>query len=233
MAAYEIADASPVFTLVDTRGPCRMQLAPGDQVWSGGMRGIVGGFVSDGTHEYGVTCGHVAVGPDLSDKSKSIVANVTASEKPAPMPVGGICDPKQRVGNPSVVINNIDSAVALLTTAVQPSGIKLAGSVRQADRISVQAQGGRLDFTVRSLAIAMSLKSGSDLNCFSPLVEMFPDTVTTNLGDSGAWGLKNAGTEWATMVVGADSVSSFGTDARDVHRWIESNAGLGRTCTIH
>lgn len=230
--AMAIASEAPLLTLVDVRGECRMQFTSGDQVWSGGRRGVIGGFVTDGTNQFGVTCGHVAVGSKLTDHSGVVVATTTATEQPVPMPSGGVCDPTPRAGTPSVTINAIDAAIVSMSTSVKPMSLSLIGSLRQAERLSVQARSGRLDFTVRSVAIAMSVKSGSSASCFSPLVEMYPDTGTTNAGDSGAWGLKNAGSEWATMVIGADSVSTFGTDARDIHQWIESSSGLGRPCTI-
>jgi hypothetical protein len=83
----------------------------------------------------------------------------------------------------------------------------------------------RYQFSVRSLTTAMRLSHGGAYYCYAPLIEFYSAMGTTWPGDSGAWSLANQFSEWAAVVVGADTLSTFAIDARDVSDWLD-NCGI-------
>ena len=211
-----------VLVTAEWRPPMRLQFAAGDQVLSGKSTGTIGGFISEGNNTFGLTCSHVVTGNTVTDLGGQQIGKVARQASPHKMAIGSVCTPYPPNGAIGAFVNNNDFALVNVSVAVQPSGYAAspAPSLQQTDLIDVNCQKGSLRFTVRSLCIAMNISHGGNSYCFAPLVELYSLSGTTQRGDSGSWGIKG-GTDWATMIAGADSISSFAFDARDVAQWID------------
>ncbi|QPC91318.1 hypothetical protein [Mesorhizobium sp. INR15] len=218
-----LANDSPLFVTVQRRGAMKLQFASGDLILSGGKSGTIGGFIADhrGT-VYGLTCSHVASGGVVTDVTGRKCGDVKASTTQVSMASGSVCHPNPRRGSPTCAINSLDLALVEMSVAATATGLKLGGSVAQGDIVDVGASRSSYRFGVRSLCIAMQLGLNSVDYCYSPLIELYSPAGTTWPSDSGAWGLTNQFSEWATVMVGADSVSSFAIDARDAADWIDT-----------
>jgi hypothetical protein len=224
-----------VLVTAERRPPARLQLSAGDQVLSGGTRGTLGGFIRDGADIYAVTCGHVAKSTSITDLTGNSVGNTTVITAPQAMLPGTVCTPFPAPPAIGAHVNSGDFALISTTAPVSPSGLNSSVSLtlNQSDLIDVLCGGSSRRFAVRSLCIAMAIADSGTDYCFAPLVELYSGSGTTRSGDSGAWGVKN-GTDWATTIVGADSISSFAFDARDVASWIDASGVVtGGGWTVH
>lgn len=212
----ELASDEDLVVTVEWRPPMRLQIAAGDRVRSGTARGTIGGFVVDGPYTFGVTCAHVVTSSQIDDLNGKGVG--VAIQRTTPSPAGGaVCTLSPAPGDVVAPVNNSDFALVRMQVQVGRSGYgaRPATALRQCDPIDV---GGRR-FTLRSLCIAMDVLQSGTSFCFAPLIELYSSSGTTQPGDSGSWGTKSG--DWATMVVGADAISSFAIDARNVAQWID------------
>lgn len=225
-----------VFTTIEKRGRMRLQLTSGDGIACGSNTGTLGGFIDNGSGViYGVTCAHVAMTHRVFDHAGTQIGTLTTATKQSSMQPATVCTPFPPTGAIGATINSGDFALIHMSNPVQQMNASLAQSLHQGEVIDVNGSKTRHRFNVRSLCIAMRLTVGSQDFCYAPLVELYSRSGTTWSGDSGAWGMKNQQSEWAAMVAGADSISTFAFDARDVGQWI-GNCGFipsGSQWSVH
>ena len=202
-----------------------LQNAPGERLSCGGRSGTFGGFITDGTQYVGVSCAHVAgpVGAIVTDKYGHALGSVSAQATLTIMARGSVCTPFPPPRSTGASLNKSDCSLVSMLSPVSRTGLapSITSSLNQYDRITILTPVNR-SYAVRSLCIASTLTLGSNRYCYSPLVELYAPSGTTGRGDSGSWGV-NVSSQWSTMTVGADTVSTFAMDARDVEGWINAS----------
>lgn len=233
VAVSELTSTDRLFVTAEWRPQMRLQFFAGDNIVCGAKRGTMGGFVTDGTDVFGVTCAHVAgaIGTSANDLHGSIVGLVKDSSTRTAMSAGSVCTLHPAGGESGAATNVHDCALVEMASSVAPTGMKshVVHSLRQGDSITVGAGASSKRFVVRSLCYVMAISDAGIDYCFTRLVELYSQAGTTTAGESGSWGLTGAN-EWATMTVGADSISTFGIDARNTGTWVGASQALGTGC---
>lgn len=211
-----------VFVTAERRPPLKLQLSSGRQFNSGKQVGTMGGFIRTDEKIFCVTCSHVVENATVTDTAGHNIGAVVAQSSLTAMKHGTDCTPLPPRHTKAASMNSNDVALIEMSASVNCSGYAKAPikELHQSDVINVALHYQPLRSAVRSLCVAMRISHRGADYCFAPLIELYSPDGTTRPGDSGAWGL-NAKREWASMIVGADTISSFAIDARCVADWID------------
>jgi hypothetical protein len=218
--------ASQTFpTIVETRSPGTLALAPGDRCTARGTPGTIGGFLRDRRtgDVYGATCGHVAGTNAQVTVASQHVGTCVHSQPPKQLPAGQLCT-RNCPNATRLDFALIDVGCATVTNAVKGLASQIASRQRIALRTGSSVQGYEVG------GVAVTYCPGSSNVCFENLFEVRPPSSSGVLnprvravfatvpvqGDSGAWVETVPGAEWCGVLVAADSSMGYALEADDV-----------------
>lgn len=214
-----------------TRGAMNAQYASGLSVDCAGKKGTICGTIEDSHATYALTCGHV--GQSNGDfvygvgRSPNKIGEVIETVIPTST---GNCN---RVAAPAQ--NGVDACLIELD-ASQPAinnyltGVAPIADISDGDYLHIHAQGSRRAKKVRVAGASIwkkidLLNNGIEVCCgdvfeFTEANFSYLNSPVTKAGDSGAPLLfNNTSSNWAGMLIGGVSGSSYATYAEHVFDW--------------
>lgn len=226
------AVAAPIPTIVEPRSDATL-MSTGQRIeYARGSSGTLGGYVRDRTtgRTYGVTCGHVVgQGARVSGQGAEM-GECTHCLPPVPHPPGARC-------HAGCATESIADVALISVPGTPPNWIRttVAPFVTNGDTLTMRVvERGPVTYEVGGAVVEHSIGGA----CFSRLFEvmaplhgitpMWFRVATAKLpqpGDSGAWLIKGDA-EWAGMVVAADAIRGFATDASVVLNEASARFGM-------
>lgn len=208
-------------------------MQPGDKI-SETLPGTGGGFLSDGTDLFGVTCAHVArLGNLVRDHKGEAIGPVVAASPLSVNSAGTLCRPDSRDAN------EMDAALfEYPAPAPPPSGLVVSSAYGSAQRALMRGavSGGPNSYYFGSLGLTHTVDiadAGTGLyrpHCFHllnsirPVAGFWPWACWPNhraqRGDSGAFITDVNGALWFGMLCAVDGTEGFFLDATRVLEWI-------------
>lgn len=192
----------------------------------------LGGILSDGTVDYGVSCSHVVNLNDnvdqpafIDSKSSNSIGNVVYKSQLITSPNNGICNP----WNNASIVNEMDVALIEIDGATKSMyEINDIGPVDGLAGLATLSPGLALEFSGRSssystleiggLGVMQKISHDSGDYCFSNLVELKSPSFWRNLvrspikpGDSGSWATIAQGknNNWAGLIIAGDRHTGY------------------------